>query len=130
MPGTWQDANGNFLADPDEAKKVYELAVAVTKDVGEGDAKKEARAVVVGGVTWLSDEPLRSLRANQQFGYDAIRWLTRDEDISGEVESEEDVKVQHTRDEDWMWFLTAIFAVPATVLGAGVVFVQRRRRDR
>lgn len=130
MPGTWQDSNGNFEADPDEAKKVYELAVAATKDVGEGEAKKEARAVVVGGVAWLSDEPLRSLRANQQFGYDAIRWLTRDEDIAGEVESEEDVKVQHSQGEDWMWFLTAIFAVPAMVLGAGVVFVQRRRRDR
>jgi|GEM_PF-5288602 len=29
-----------------------------------------------------------------------------------------------------MWFLTAIFAVPAMVLGIGVLFVQSRRRDK
>jgi hypothetical protein len=82
-------------------------------------------------VVFLADDVIRAFRANAQFGYDAARWLSGDEDITGEVESEEDVKVQHTREEDWMWFLTAIGAVPTTVLMAGVLFIRlRRRRDR
>jgi hypothetical protein len=131
MPNTWADADGDFEASTDETKKVWDLALAVTKDVGEGEDKKEARAIVVGDVGFLADDVIRAFRANAQFGYDAARWLSGDEDITGEVESEEDVKVQHTREEDWMWFLTAIGAVPTTVLMFGVLFIRlRRRRDR
>jgi hypothetical protein len=129
LPNTWADDNRNFAADEGEQKKVYEVAVAVTKDTGEGDAKKEARTIVVGNVGFLSDQPLSALRANQVFALDGVRWLDHDEDIAGEVESEEDVKVQHTREEDWMWFLTAIVAVPAVVLAAGILFIRLRRRS-
>ncbi len=128
MPMTWPDANGNFEADGEEAKNVYDLALAVEKDLGEGEDAKQARAVVVGSVTWLSDDLLKAMRANAQFGFDGIRWLTRNDDISGEVESEEDVQVQHTRNEDWAWFLLAIFAMPAAVLGVGAIFIRIRRR--
>lgn len=127
LPNTWADANGNFLADEEEAKKVYEVAVAVSKDVGSGDEKKEARAIVVGDVNFLADDLLKALRGNAQFGYDGVRWLVGDEDVAGEVENEEDVKVQHTRDEDWIWFLTAIAGVPTMVLAAGVIFIRLRR---
>ncbi|MEQ1567642.1 MAG: Gldg family protein [Myxococcota bacterium] len=129
LPNTWADADRNFTADEGESKKVYELAVAVTKDVGEGEAKKEARAIVVGSVGWLADGPIQALQANAVFALDGLRWLDHDEDVAGEIESEEDVKVQHTREEDWMWFLTAIAAIPAVVLGAGVLFIRLRRRS-
>jgi len=128
---TWVDADGDFEASKDETKKVYDLAVAVTKDVGEGEDKKEAKAIVVGDVNFLADDLLRALHANAQFGFDAIRWIVGDEDITGGVESEEDVKVQHTREEDWVWFLTAIAAMPIAVLMFGVIFIGlRRRRDK
>ena len=129
LPNTWADDDGNYVASEKETKKVYDVADAVTKDVGEGDAKKEARSIVVGNVGFLSDDPLQALQANAVFAMDGLKWLNHDEDIAGEVESEEDVKVQHTRDEDWMWFLTAIVAVPAVVLGAGVLFIRLRRRS-
>jgi len=129
MPNTWSDENGNAVADEKEIKKVFDIAEAVTKDVGEGDTKKEARSIVVGNVGFLSDEPLTALQANAVFAMDGTKWLNHDEDIAGDVESEEDVKVQHTKDEDWMWFLTAIVAVPAVVLGAGVLFIRLRRRS-
>ncbi|MEQ1503730.1 MAG: Gldg family protein [Myxococcota bacterium] len=127
MPNTWSDDNRNFAADEGESKKVYELAVAVSKDIGEGDAKKEARAIVVGNTGFLADGPIVALQANAVFGLDGVRWLNHDEDVAGEVESEEDVKVQHTREEDWMWFLTAMAAVPMLVLGVGVMFIRFRR---
>ncbi len=125
---TWVDADGNFEASPDETKQVYDLAVAVSKDVGEGEDKKEAKAIVIGDVNFLADDLMRALRANVQFGFDAVRWTVGDEEITGEVESEEDVKVQHTREEDWVWFLTAIAAVPTAVLMFGVIFIRLRRR--
>jgi hypothetical protein len=126
MPNTWEDTDGNFLASEGEAKKVYELAVAVTKEVEADGEKKEARALVVGSVGVLADGPIVNLKANEVFPRDGIMWLNHDEEIAGDVESEEDVKVQHTRQEDWMWFLTAIVAVPAMVLGAGVMFIRFR----
>lgn len=128
MPNTWADDNGDFLPSDGEAKKVYEMAVAATKEVkpADGGEAKEARALVVGSLGAISDEPIIRLKANEIFARESILWLNRDEEISGSVESEEDVKVQHTRQEDWMWFLLAIVAVPAMVLGAGVMFIRFR----
>lgn len=128
MPNTWQDDNRDFLPSEGESKKVYELAVASTKDIpaADGAEAKEARALVVGSVGVLADGPVVNLKANEVFARDGLLWLNRDEEISGDVESEEDVKVQHTRQEDWLWFLTAIIAVPALVLGAGVMFIRFR----
>lgn len=130
MPMAWQDENGNYERDPEEAQNVFDLALAVEAEHKDenGQPTKESRAIVVGSVSWLSDDLLKALRANAQFGYDGIRWLTRNDDISGEVESEEDVQVVHTRNEDWAWFLLAIFAMPASVLGVGAIFIRTRRR--
>jgi hypothetical protein len=122
LPMTFQDANRNFDADPDEAKNTYELATAVEHDTAGGT---QARAIVVGSVGFMADVAMRP--ANAQFGYDAIRWLTRDEDVAGAIESEEDVAVVHSREEDWYWFLTAMFAMPTLVIAAGTLVVRSRR---
>ena len=74
MPNTWADENGNFLADPEEQKKIYELAVAVTKPVDGADGK-EGRAVVVGTQSFLSDVPITRARGNAVFAIDGTRWL-------------------------------------------------------
>ena len=116
LPMTFQDTNRNYEADADEAKNVYDIATAVERDVEVGGQKQQARAIVVGSVGWMADVAMRP--ANAQFGYDAIRWLSRDEDVAGEIESEEDVAVVHTREEDWYWFLTAMFAMPSLVIAA------------
>jgi len=126
-PNTWEDTTLNFQRDPEEPKKTFDLAVAITRQVGEGDATIEARAIVVGDVNFLADDLLRSLRANGQFGLDGVKWATRDEDITGEIESEEDQQLQHTREEDWLWFLTAMLAVPGVVLMVGLIFIRVRR---
>jgi hypothetical protein len=122
LPMTFQDANRNYEADPDESKNTYDIAVAVEHDV---DGGKQARAIVVGGVGWMADVAMRP--ANAQFGFDGIKWLTRDEDVAGEITSEEDVAVVHTREDDWYWFLTAMFAMPSLVVAVGTVVVRSRR---
>ena len=129
-PNTWEDKNGNFRADPDEQKKVFELAASITHPIegAEEGEPSEARAIVVGDVGYLSDILVSRLRANLVFATDSFKWLIHDEEITGEVESEEDVKVQHTREEDWLWFLSAVVAVPGMVLLAGILFIRMRQR--
>jgi hypothetical protein len=123
MPDTWEDADGDREKTAGEAEKVFELAFAVTPP----DAASEARAIVVGDATLLSD-PLLQSKGNVVFGYDAMRWLVGDEEIAGEVESEEDVKIVHTREEDQNWFYATTVLVPTLVLLTGVVFVRTRGR--
>jgi hypothetical protein len=121
LPMTFQDANRNFEADADEGKNTFELATAVEHDTDT----EQARAIVVGSVAWMADVAMSP--SNAQFGYDAIRWLTRDEDVAGAIESEEDVAVVHSREDDWYWFLTAMFAMPTLVIAVGTVIVRSRR---
>jgi hypothetical protein len=120
FPDTWADADGNFKNDEGEEKKVFELAVAV--EPAEGDA----RAIVVGDVELLGDPILSQSKGNFVFGLDGIRWLIGDEDIAGDIESEEDVKIVHSRDEDQMWFYATVFAVPFLILAIGLLIVRRR----
>jgi len=123
-PDTWADTTLNIVQDADEPSAVTDLAVAV-----EGGADdKPWRAVVVGSVAAFSDPMLGAMRGNNMFLADAALWLVGDEGISGETESEEDVKIQHTRDEDVYWFYGTVFGVPLLVMLAGMLVVQLRRK--
>lgn len=121
-PDTWADLDGDRVFDEgEESRAVYDLAVAVTGPQG-------ARAVVVGDVNLLSGTVLRQSDANKQFAYDVMRWLVGEEELAGSIESEEDVRIVHTRDDDQLWFYGTIFAVPLLVLGFGFVFIRVRGR--
>ena len=127
FPDTWPDANPNREKDGDEVGKVWDIALASTgPEAGEGDPW---RAIVVGDVSWASDPVIQFSQANQIFMVDSARWLIGEESMSGEVQNEEDVKIQHTRDEDWVWFYVTVMAVPLMVLGFGFVIVRIRRRN-
>lgn len=129
LADTWADLNGNFEADGDEAKSTFDVALAIESNALATDGTVP-RAVVLGSTSALSDDLLRLLRANHQFGYDSVRWLLHDDQTVGEIENEEDVKVVHTREDDWLWFLTAIVAWPAMILVAGAGFIRLRQRGR
>ncbi len=129
QPTTFEDVDRDFEMDEDEKPSVHEVGVAVTKPVtGDDGEAAEARAIVIGNLAFVSDPIASSLKTGPQLAFDGARWLSHDEEIVGEVETEEDVKIQHTRDEDWLWFLLAIVLVPGLVLGFGVVFNRMRRR--
>ena len=57
----------------------------------------------------FSDEVLVALQLNAFLVADGIRWLGREELFSGEVVSEEDVPILHTRSENVVWFYAIIF---------------------
>jgi hypothetical protein len=125
LEGTFEDLDGDRDMDDDEPGKVVELAVAV-ETAAKGD--DQGRAIIVGDTSLFADDVLRYSKGNVLFGSDTIRWLIGDEDTVGEINSEEDVKIQHTRQEDTAWFLMSIVGVPALVLIFGFVLTRLRRR--
>jgi hypothetical protein len=118
---TWEDLNDNLVQDKDEPSKVYVMAMAV-----QGPDTAKYRAVVLGDVSAASDFVLERAQGNQVLVLDAVRWLVGDEDIAGEIASEEDVQIEHTHEQDVVWFYAIIFGIPLSVLALGAVVVRRR----
>jgi len=123
LPDTFEDLNGNRQLDDGEPSKVFNIAVAVSGPEGGPDY----RALVIGDVSLFSDPVLQYSQGNAILAADGMRWLVGDEELAGETESEKDVRIQHTRDQDVAWFWGTIFAVPVLILIGGMVFIRIRR---
>jgi len=140
--GTFNDANHNFKLDKDTEKSaVYNIAAAVTKPVAgaapepapkpddKGKDKKpepkEMRAFVSADVDAFSDLVLTNVIGNQVLFVDAMRWLVGEESYAGQTNSEEDLHIEHTKQQDLAWFYSTIFGVPAVVLGVGLLIRRR-----
>lgn len=138
--GTFNDANHNFRFDKDTEKMaVYNIAAAVTRpplnaapepapkpdDKGKKPEPKEMRAFVSADVDAFSDVVLSNVVGNQVLFVDAMRWLVGEESYSGQTNTEEDLHIEHTKQQDLAWFYSTIFGVPAVVLGIGLFFRRR-----
>ena len=66
---------------------------------------------------------------NATFVRDALLWLLEEEATAGEVESEEDVAIVQTNEEDKWWFIATVFLVPLSILGLGFISIRLRRRN-
>lgn len=137
MPGTYRDANRNYERDGDEAEGVFNIAAAVTgasaKPKPADKADKEAepmRAFVTADADIFGDLVMSHAMTNQLFLVDVLRWLGGEESFAGELNSEEDVRIEHTREKDVAWFYATIFGVPAIVLGLGLMVARRSRRPK
>lgn len=142
MSMTWADENRNLEHDgPEEEKKTYDLAAAVTAPVtasAEGEAetvpagqkgKDEMRMIVLADADALSDKAIGNL-GNYYLFADGLKWLIGEEAVLGSVTTEEDVRITHTKQEDVAWFYLTIFAVPAFLLVIGIIYNQLRLRRR
>ncbi|WP_163996008.1 Gldg family protein [Pyxidicoccus caerfyrddinensis] len=122
---TFADANGNFTQEAGETRRAWPLVVAVEKPSPAG--KVPTRAVVMADADALGDGVLTNL-GNAYLAVDTLKWLTGEEALAGTVSTEEDVPIQHTREQDVAWFYATVFLGPALVLVVG--FVKTRRRGR
>ena len=135
LAGTYVDQNGDFEFDGNETRRDFEFAAAVTYPVTNtpsakqpsGEKKQEMRAFVVADADAFSDLVLMKVRANQVFLLDAVRWLVGEESFAGEINSEEDVRLEHTKEKNVFWFYSTIFGAPAAVLGLGLLLARRNR---
>ncbi|WP_437933092.1 Gldg family protein [Sorangium sp. So ce341] len=131
MGETFADANGNFKFDEGEKRSAYNLAAAVSKELasggGDGKDKKELRAFVVADADVFSDAAFRN-EPNIVLALDAFRWLGGEESFAGEITTNEDVRIEHTKEKDQVWFWATILVAPAMVLGLGLFITRRGRR--
>ena len=124
MPDSWADVIPNHELDAGtEERRTWEIGAAASRDTDTGSF----RGAVLANSNAISD-PIIGNQGNLQWLVDTLRWLTDDEAVAGLVETEEDIRIQHTREQDVMWFYGTIFAVPLLVLVGGVVHVKRRRK--
>lgn len=120
---TWEDLNGDFEKNANEEGKTHVLAMAVS-----GPESNPYRVIVVSDVATAGDFLNQSFRGNAQFLVDSTAWLVGEDDMAGEVNNEEDVRVEHTNEEDKFWFYGLLMGMPLLVLTLGGIFVSRRRR--
>lgn len=120
---TWRDLNDNYAIDPGEKSEALFPVAAVSM---QGEEGKEARAIVIADGDFITDK-LAQNKGNYLLFVDAIAWLVGNEELPAEVSSEEDLPLEHSRDEDKIWFYATTFAVPVPVALLGL-FVGRRRK--
>jgi hypothetical protein len=150
MANTFGDANRNYLFDEGSEKRdSFGLAAAVTlpvdgspspepkkdektdkKDIPVVAPPNEMRAFVLADADVLTDLVMSNFMANQLLVIDALRWLGGEESFAGEVNTEEDVRIEHTQQKDLVWFYGTIFGAPALVLGLGLAYSRKSRRPR
>jgi hypothetical protein len=148
LPGTFADQNNNYRKDDDEKAATFNLAAAVSapakgdrplpKPDADKDKKKddkspppdEMRAFVIADADAVTDLVMANFVGNQVLFLDAMRWLGGEESFAGEPTSEEDVKIEHTKQKDLIWFYATIFGAPALIGGVGFWYSRRARRRR
>jgi len=152
MSGTFRDQNRNYTEDGDEKSVgVFNLAAAVSrpianagaaappqekkddkdKDKGKGKDKpkdvNEMRAFVLADADALSDLVMSRVVGNQILFVDGMRWLVGEESVTGLPNTEEDKRIEHTKQGDLGWFYATIFGAPAVVLGLGLLASRKSR---
>jgi len=137
MESSFLDLNNNYAFDAGaEKKQRWNLAAAVEgPKLGDKDGY---RALVFADVDLFADligrDQLGRKVAIMYSDYagtlldDSIKWLGGEESIVGEVVSEDDKPIQHTKSEDAVWFTLMIIGAPILVLTLGLVGTWARRR--
>ena len=64
-------------------------------------------------------------RANQMALLDGIAWLAGDVAPAAVPKEDEDLRIQHLKGDELLWFYLPVFAMPLMVLIAGFVIVRR-----
>ncbi|NOZ88169.1 MAG: hypothetical protein GXP49_18305 [Deltaproteobacteria bacterium] len=141
LSGTFKDKNRNFKLDGklDEIRGAQNLMAAVKKrdnqekkttEKTKAGQEKEShgfRALIFSDSDALTDQVLGNL-GNLYLASDSIRWLAGIQGVTGAVESGEDIPIEHTRQDDMIWFYGMVFLVPALVLALGLIYSGRRRK--
>jgi len=99
--------------------------VAVSTFAAQG-GRPEGRAVVIADGDFVSDKVLEN-PGNLLLFIDSLRWLVGADQVQSDLTSEEDVRIEHTRDQDKLWFYATSFAVPIPLLLVGLGIGRRRR---
>ncbi|MCB9594719.1 MAG: hypothetical protein H6719_18510 [Sandaracinaceae bacterium] len=124
--GFWLDENGDHVQGPGETEGRFNMIAAITVPNGDGE---EGRAVVIADGDFITDQLIAN-RGNAFVLMDAVNWLVGEEHVLGPTQTEEDVRIEHTRDEDEIWFYATSFGMPLPLILVGSLLARRSRRGR
>ncbi len=138
MESSWLDLEKpqNFRFDaPNEKRQRWNIAAAIEGPKVAG--KDGFRALVVSDRDLFADLLIPNALGRVQpvlvsgplLG-DSIRWLGGEEVFAGEVVSEDDKPIQHTKNQDAVWFTITVVGVPLLVLALGLFGTLSRRGGR
>ena len=125
LASSFADTNKSKSFDKTEKRKSYVLGVAAEK-AGTAKNQPASKLVLFADATVMSDYVMRN-PGNQLLLVDAVRWLTDTSNQSGTINSEEDVKIRHSREEDLFVFHGSIWGAPFLILLIGFL-VNRKRK--
>jgi hypothetical protein len=137
--------NGNYNFDAaSEKRQRYNVAEAVEgpKVKGEDGKDKDGwRVLVFSDADLFGDALVQNAMGRagvmmiSQIGGgdildDSVKWLGGEEVFAGEVVSEDDKPIQHTKSQDAVWFTLTIVGMPLVVLALGLLGTWARRRKK
>jgi len=134
METSFVDSNDNFAFDSGtEKKQRWNVAAALEGNHSEG--KEGYRALVFADVDLFADAYVQGalgraavVLVSGPLLEDSVKWLAGEEALVGDVVSEDDKPLQHTKNEDVVWFTLMIIGAPIIVLTLGLVGTWARRR--
>src|SRR5690606_30823153 len=127
----WLDVDGDFERGEGEKSVNANMMAAgtVDGDRDENGERAEGRLVVIADADFVTHQIISS-PGNALVLYDSLQWMLGEEELVATVTSEEDVPIEHTREEDKIWFYATSLGVPLPLFGLGIWVVARRRRAR
>ncbi|MGN6104814.1 MAG: Gldg family protein [Kofleriaceae bacterium] len=133
MESSWLDLDNNFaFDDKTEKRQRWNLGVAI--EGPKVDGKDGFRALVFSDVDLFVDMFVQNMgriaavMVSGPLFDDSVRWLGGEEVFAGEIVSEDDKKIEHTKSQDAVWFTLTIIGAPLIVLTLGLVGTWARRR--
>jgi ABC-type uncharacterized transport system len=134
METSFLDTNDNYAFDAATEKKQRWIIGAAVEGPRIND-KDNWRALVFADTDLFADAlvqgPLGRPSVVMVSGTlldDSVKWLGGEESIVGDVVSEDDRPIQHTKNEDVVWFTLMVIGAPIIVLTLGLVGTSARRR--
>jgi len=140
MESSFLDLNNNFTFDQlaGEKRQRWNIGAAIEGPKVKGADGKEKdgfRALVFADADLFADVLFSNAMGRAAVVLvsgplleDSVKWLGGDESFVGDVVSEDDKPIKHTKDQDASWFTLTIIAGPFIVLTLGLVGTWARRR--
>ena len=139
MDSSWLDLNNNFAFDGSDGEKRQRWALGEAlegpklKDK-DGKEKDGYRVLVYADADLFEDVFVQNMgraamiMVSGPLLRDSVRWLGGEEAIVGDIVSEDDKAIEHTKAQDAKWFTLTIVGAPLLILGLGLGGTLTRRR--
>jgi hypothetical protein len=138
MESSFLDLNDNFSFDGNEKRQRWNLGAAVEGPKlknADGKDKDGFRALVFADADLFADALVSNAMGRAAVVLvsgplldDSVKWLGGEEVFAGEVVSEDDKPIKHSKSQDAVWFTLMIVGAPLVVLTLGLVGTWARRR--